>query len=107
MKKSFLFIINENIAGGAQRVAITLANYFSKKHNVTLLIFKKKNHFFSINKDVNIIYLRSKYIKFSILEVAKIIKNNRYDFIISKTQISNVILGFANLFFDKKKKILK
>lgn len=57
-----MFVIDSNLAGGAERVIAILVNYLAeKKYHVILLNFDKESNFYPINKNVEIIKLASKY----------------------------------------------
>lgn len=96
------FVINSLVAGGAERVLVLLANYFSSRgHNVAIVTFNEPD-FFSAHPDVKRIKLHGGNIKNhtirSILNLGKLYikKKNRPDVLIpfmTPTNLIGIIIG--------------
>lgn len=71
-EKKIAFLLPSNVAGGAERVMTSLANYISNNssYNVCFIFFDKKNEFYSLNKEIEIINLG--------LDLKKINKTKKY-----------------------------
>jgi GalNAc-alpha-(1->4)-GalNAc-alpha-(1->3)-diNAcBac-PP-undecaprenol alpha-1,4-N-acetyl-D-galactosaminyltransferase len=97
IKKKIAFLIPSLSPGGAERVVVSLANKFTNKFEVFLMVINKAETVYYIHKDVNIIYLQEKYtpstslieaIKSNIIYVKKIVK-------IAKTNQIDILIGFT------------
>lgn len=93
-----VFLIGNLGGGGAERVTISLANYFSKKgYLITLIAFSKENNNYEINDSVQIKYLPEKKSKISnfkrVLSLKNILKEEKPNVVIS------LGLGYQFLFF--------
>ena len=59
---NIVFVIATNKAGGAERVIVTLANYFAETgHNSYLINFDENSSFYPVNSKVSFIKLSQKY----------------------------------------------
>ncbi len=59
---NIVFVIATNKSGGAERVIVTLANYFAETgHNSYLINFDENSSFYPVNPDVTVIKLSQKY----------------------------------------------
>tara|TARA_Y100001968_G_scaffold333907_1_gene400877 strand:- start:1803 stop:2918 length:1116 start_codon:yes stop_codon:yes gene_type:complete len=70
--------------GGAERVAVNLANEWNRKgHQVELILMEKKGQLLNdVSKDIRITSLDCNKIRNVFLELAKHLKKNNYDFIV-------------------------
>ena len=109
--KKIVFLLPNNVAGGAERVVTTLCNEFSKKNiEITLITFDSTSNFYNLEKKVNYIRLNlgtekmSKLKKYLILLKYEIkryhkIKENlekiRPDCVISFMFMTNIIGCFC------------
>ncbi len=89
-----MFIIDSMSKGGAERVIANLANYFSRKNNVTLMTLADKRIEYDLNENINVKSLginskRKNFIKkvlFTIKNINKLkryLKNNKQEIVIS------------------------
>jgi len=107
LKPSVVFLINSLCEGGAERVLITLSNYFvQQNYDVTILLLSK-NNFYSIPKNVNVVYLSKMndnllgigklfYIPFHAWKLKQYIKNNDIETVQSslfRANFVNIISG--------------
>lgn len=60
-KKKIGFVIPSLGSGGAERVIVTLANYFCDQFNVYLIVLFKTSSCYDLNQDVHKIYLKNEY----------------------------------------------
>lgn len=102
-KKKIVFLLPSNVAGGAERVMISLANYMAKgSDNVTIIFLNSESNFYSINNRINQVYLDCFEKSNSILEKIKTIyncrkelykylKKNETEIVISFLFITNII----------------
>jgi len=119
-----LFTIGSLTSGGAERVLVTLANFWaSKGWDVTVLIVSSHDNFYTVDDTVNLISLDKKYnnkknsIVNTIIGIRKSIKELNPDIIISFITIMNILTLIANMglkipiiisernYFDQLKKI--
>lgn len=101
-KNKIFFILPSNVAGGAERVMISLANYMAKDSDVTIIFLDFGSDFYFISNKINEIHLGCFKKTDSILGKIKIIyncrkalyrylKNNKPDILISFLFITNII----------------
>jgi GalNAc-alpha-(1->4)-GalNAc-alpha-(1->3)-diNAcBac-PP-undecaprenol alpha-1,4-N-acetyl-D-galactosaminyltransferase len=97
LNKKIAFLIPSLSTGGAERVVVTLANKFSNKFEVYLIVINKIESVYKINKNVNLIYLNENY-TFSNSIIEAIINNvnfiNKIIKIVKTNQI-NILIGFT------------
>lgn len=67
------FVINSLDNGGAERVMSTLANYFSKEHNISIIMFSSNKPFYFLEKSINIYTINANN---KSLNIFNAIKNN-------------------------------
>jgi len=107
------FIIFSLDAGGAERVVSTFANFFSKKHEVDVLIYKDSPSFYELNPQVNLNVIehkrsvkypfkRIRNIFFRIWALRKELLYRKSDVYIAFTTTMNLYTIIANLFLNKK-----
>ena len=101
--KNKICIITPNFnGGGAQKIAINLANYYSKEYLVDLISFKPGGSFeksISSNVNIKILNVRTRYAFFKLIINLKISKP---DIVISVIRGSNIVLGFSSFFYKSK-----
>lgn len=117
--KRILLLIPALNAGGAERVMVTLANEWSKDHEITLMVFNEGNCFYHLNREVHLKAMNIMPGKRGILrrltipfiELARLnaiyseIKKGKYDFVLSFCFTANFFASVA-AFFLKREKIL-
>ena len=84
-KESMALIISSLKGGGAERIALNLANYFSKKFSKVFLIVlvDKIEYKVPISEDVIFINLKSKKVKLSIFNLIYQLNIIKPDYILS------------------------
>jgi len=95
-------IITPNLnGGGAQKVAVNLANYYvSINHNVDLIVMVNSGPYLNlIDTEVNIIFLSIDKIRYAIFPLRKYLKVNKERYYLSVMRDSNIITGLASIGF--------
>ncbi|MBW4966823.1 glycosyltransferase [Pseudoalteromonas sp. CR1] len=107
MKKEIIIVMHDFRGGGAERVAVTLANSLSDLgNNVTLVFLEAKGPFLSeISSEISLRELKSKRIATSIIELSKIFKVAKPDLIISHMTHVNVATAMATLISNTRDKL--
>ena len=113
IKKKIAFLIPSLSPGGAERVVVSLANKFSNKFEVFLIVLNKTETVYNVDKEVNLIYLQEKYspssslieaIKSNVIYVKKIVKiakNNKIDTLIGFTTSVNILTVISSTLLKK------
>lgn len=107
MKVSFL--MRSAQGGGAERVMISLANSFVEKgYDIDFLFVHAEGPFLKeLNKDINVIDLKSKRAIYSLIKLYIYLFKNKPDTLISALNYINLIAIFSCLFlFFKKPKVI-
>ena len=87
-----LIFISQLDKGGAERVVSNLSNYLIEKHDVTVAVLRNRKIEYTFDKKINIINLekeedknKNKLYKFKgrLREYKKLIKDNKFDVILS------------------------
>jgi len=107
-KKIKLCIITPTLfGGGAERIAVNLANQYTKSGiNTTLISLRGEGPYRKqINPDVNFINLKVKRVRYGLAALYKELREQQPTHIISVLMESNIILGLA-LFFNRKPKLI-
>lgn len=102
MKINITMFIPSLSGGGAERIAINLANNLDKrKFNITLLVLNSQSSYY-INSDVNVNILKSKRLIYVIPELVNYMKKQPPDLFISHMSLSNVVTLIAKKFARKE-----
>lgn len=106
--KSIALIISSLKGGGAERVAINLANYFTKKYKSVFLIIltdqiEYKN---PISEKVTVINLKCKKSKFSLFKLIYKLNTIKPNYILSIMRDSNLMLSISSFFLFFQKTII-
>ena len=107
-----LIVIDTLGSGGAQRLKVQLAKgLVRKKHNVEFFIYDANHNFFESELveagiKIHIAERNSEGFSFNVIkELRKIIKYNKYDYVISSLHSPGIYSAFA-LFWLKKTKLI-
>lgn len=103
-KKNICIVTPSFAGGGAERVAINLANYYSSKgYNVTLLVFQNRGPYaHQVSGEVNIVSLNTKRVRYGFLKLLKALQTINPDSILSVLRDANIMLGLVCFFLPKK-----
>lgn len=87
--------------GGAERVAVNLANYYAENgHDVYLIAFMATGPYISqIANSVTVIDLKGKFV---FLKLLFLLRRNQPDFVLSVVRHANIFVGFATLLLKAK-----
>ena len=109
VKKKILFIVPSLRAGGSERVILYLVNNLDRrKFNIKLALVKKEGQFLNLlNKDIELIDLNSKQVRYSILRIIRLIHREKPDVVFSTLGYLNLILAIIKKFFPKIKFIAR
>lgn len=85
--------------GGAERIAVNLANYYTTLgYNVDLVLFKKIGHYISlVSHKVNIVDLKVSKSRYVIPSLRHYLKDNADRLVLSVIRDSNILVGLASL----------
>jgi GalNAc-alpha-(1->4)-GalNAc-alpha-(1->3)-diNAcBac-PP-undecaprenol alpha-1,4-N-acetyl-D-galactosaminyltransferase len=109
-KKKIAFIIPSLEAGGAERVAVTLAQKFLNENDVFLIVLNKTKMMYSIDPQIQIHFLKETYIPSSNLLIAlksnctfvkkliKTVKTNQIDTVVGFTTTVNILVLLSSFF---------
>ena len=108
MEQNIILFTPSIRGGGAEKVTADLASMFAKKRfNTTLIcIYKKQKDQFNLEKKVNIIYLNSSKIIFSIYKLFPLLLKVDKSILISSITPLNCLLSFLKIFVPKHKLLL-
>ena len=107
--KKISFIIGSLYGGGAEQVAITLANGISNLgYNIELIVLHLNNSKYldRVSSKVNLINLNTNRVRYSFLKLLKYLYNNKPDIIIAFDYQLTLLLNLLNLFFIPRLKII-
>lgn len=95
--------------GGAEKIAVNLANELSdQNYNVTLLVLKSRGPLATrVNYDVNLVHLNIRSLRYGLYEYFKFIRNTRAEIVISNMRNANVLVGLTAKFFSFKRVIFR
>ncbi len=95
--------------GGAERVAVNLANEISKKKfQVTLLVLKSNGPLDQlVFEKVNLVHLHIKRLKFGLWTCYKFLKDYSPDIVISNMRNANIVVGVFAKFFGFERVVLR
>ena len=107
-KDSIAIIISSLRGGGAERVAINIANNFSERFKKVYLIIlvNKIKYQLKVNKKVKIINLDSKKTRFSVFPLLNNLNKYQPRYILSIMRDSNLVLGVCSYFLNFKSKLI-
>ena len=97
-KRKVLFIIPGLRGGGAERVIVTLLNHLNrKKFILTLAVVDIRDEVFlnQIPKDVDLIDLKSKRVRYAIIKIIRLIWNYQPNIVISTLEHLNLTLALS------------
>jgi len=104
-KKIAFFIVGLGM-GGAEHLVVKLANFFSKKNKVTLIILTNDLTLSSrLNSNVELIKFDLGKSKFSVIKCLNFLKNNNFDIVHSHMYHANLLARLAKLMGMKAKVI--
>ncbi len=106
--KKIAFFIPSLRGGGAERVFVNLANEFSKRDfDVDLVLVQKEGPYLKeVNKNVNIVDLKSKRIIFSLSPLVKYLRKEKLSCVLSTLTHANIIVILAKILSQTKAKIM-
>ncbi|MBS1737353.1 MAG: glycosyltransferase family 4 protein [Bacteroidetes bacterium] len=103
MKKNIALIIPSLAAGGAEKVIVLLANTLCVNYQIILIVLYKTETFYIIEKEVEVIYIKSKYTPSMgmfqalssnvsyLVNIIRVLKTNSIDLVISFTTVTNFL----------------
>jgi glycosyltransferase involved in cell wall biosynthesis len=99
-KKKIALFLPSLIGGGVKRVFVNLANCFSQKgFAVDMLLAQQEGPYLSnISKGINVVDLRSKKVIFSFFPLARYLKKEKPDILISAISRVNIMVILAKFF---------
>jgi glycosyltransferase involved in cell wall biosynthesis len=101
--KMKITIVTPNLnGGGAQKVAVNLANYYvSKNYNVDLVILVNSGPYAKLVHDkVNVIHLNAERIRHALIKLRKYLKCNLDRCYLSVMRDSNIAIGLSSIGFE-------
>lgn len=115
-----LFFIPALNAGGSERVMVTLANQWGKKHSITILTLQNTPSFYQLNENVRHVKMglkipREGWKRLLVLPLIELkrycylvnyLKQYHFDFVLSFTNTTNLLISFWKLFHRKQVVIL-
>ncbi len=103
---NLVFFTNNLGSGGAEKVMLTLVNYFCRIHKVTVVTIDSGGYYYEMLRDLPIEYHHIKKGKGNtlsyILSFNKILRQSQTDIVFSFLWFPNIINAFANLFSNRK-----
>ena len=108
VEQSITLIVSSLKGGGAERICINLANYFTNKFSKVYLIVltDKREYDLPFSKKINLIILKYKKAKSSILELIIQLNYLKTDYILSLMRDSNILLSISSIFLNYQKIII-
>lgn len=102
--KKICIVTPFNSVGGAEKIAVNLANYYSKNGVcVTLITFKGIGPYINqVSENVKIIDLKVSRIRYVSIKLVKVIKEIQPDSILSVVRDANISLGLASALYKEK-----
>tara|TARA_B100001093_G_scaffold490550_1_gene529709 strand:- start:3051 stop:4121 length:1071 start_codon:yes stop_codon:yes gene_type:complete len=105
MSKKIFFIIPDLRCGGAEKVFINLANFYSDQFDVRLILLEKKGELLNqLNNNIKVVSLETKRIRNSFFKLIPILKDVKNSYIISAMWPLNCFVMLASLFLSKSNK---
>jgi len=91
-----LIVLPHLRGGGAQRVAVNLINYLDRHISITLFLINDDGFMIDyIEKDIQIITSKAKKTRNTILELKKVIDQNKYDAVFTMKNYLGVVVSIA------------
>lgn len=98
---NILFVCSSLNGGGAERVAVNLANGFAKEgHAVTFFTRHKTNDCYSLDHSVARIFPERGGVVGQILSIRRVLNSRAIDLLISFTDVPNIVAFFASFFSE-------
>ena len=88
--------------GGAEKIAVNLANYYTNGYKVEIIAFKDTGPYLSHVSErvkVTILNSRARYVYFKLVSA---LKSSQSDIVLSVIRDSNIFVGLSSLFSNKK-----
>lgn len=88
--------------GGAERIAVNLANYYAEQYEVEIIAFKGTGPYLSQvsnNVKVTVLNSRARYVFFKLL---KALKSSQPDIVLSVIRDANIFVGLTSFFINAK-----
>lgn len=106
--KKILFILPNLSGGGAERVILTLCqNLNLEKYDITLCLLQKKGRYLDlIPKNIRVLDLNIKRVRYSVLPIVFAIYKNKPDIVFSTLGHLNALIGALSFLIPKQTKIL-
>ena len=105
MKQKIIFIIPDLRCGGAEKVFINLANFYSRQFDVEFILLEKKGELLNqLNINIKVSSLKIKRIRDSFFRLIPILKDIKNSYIISAMWPLNCFVMLASLFSSKSNK---
>jgi len=106
MKSEINILVSSLGGGGAEKVAINLANNLDKRVSLISLTGVKDYSLDLLNKNVKLIIYNQKKIRYSILEYFNYLIKNKPKYILSIGRDTNLVLGIICPFLNYKPKLI-
>jgi glycosyltransferase involved in cell wall biosynthesis len=105
MKKKILMVVPSMNGGGSERVMSIIANYLDRDKFIIILVLLKNEGVYlkDLEKDIDIIDLKSTKIRYSVIKLFKLIKDSNPDIVFSTLGSLNLILVFLKPLFKNTK----
>ena len=106
-RKKIAFFLPYLIIGGIERLYVIYANSLTKYYDVTMIVCSAEGAYKKdLSKNVKIIELSCKRIRFSLFELIKVLRRKRFDYLIGSNLLANIIMLLASFFVFKTKFIV-
>lgn len=105
-KNDIHIVVGSLGGGGAERVAINLANNMSEKVTLLSLTYYQDYDLNTLHKNVNLINFGNKRIRESIISYLLYLRKNKPQIILSISRDTNLVLAFIEPFLNYKPKLI-
>ncbi len=93
--------------GGIEKVFLDYANYLSRNHKVSFILGNKKGGLLPlVDPSIKIYELASDRLKKNLFSLVKVLRENKFDVVISGSENCNILLALANSLCLRKTKII-